>query len=173
MMPLASGTWPIASRGNEQPLRASSPVWEVQCRASADQLPLPAGLRGGLAWPPWREAAPLCPVTRPDNREFPIVGVGASARLRASKGDACSCAVLALQPWLRENQPKGAFDRAVVDINLHGKKCYPIADTPAVRIPLVFATGYGSAAIDAAYASYPRCAKRFNRQALIAALIGA
>jgi CheY-like chemotaxis protein len=67
----------------------------------------------------------------------------------------------------------GQFDGAVLDLNLHGAKSYPIADVlSANRIPFVFTTGYGLAGIDDPYTAYPRCSKPFNRKALVAALIG-
>ena len=66
---------------------------------------------------------------------------------------------------------KGAFDGVVLDINLHGTKSYPIADILAAdKVPFVFTTGYGLAGIEEPYTVYPRCAKPFNRQALITAL---
>ncbi|HEX3881085.1 MAG TPA: response regulator [Stellaceae bacterium] len=65
------------------------------------------------------------------------------------------------------------FDGAVLDINLHGTKSYPIADAlSASGIPFVFTTGYGVAGIDDPYTAYPRCTKPFNRSALVAALTG-
>ncbi len=64
-----------------------------------------------------------------------------------------------------------AFDSAVLDINLHGSKSYPVADALIARaIEFVFATGYGAAEIDRAYRGRPRCEKPFNRTKLIAAL---
>lgn len=64
-----------------------------------------------------------------------------------------------------------SFDSAVLDINLHGAKSYPIADALiAKQIPFVFTTGYGSAGIDPPYGEHLRCAKPFNRDLLIAAL---
>jgi CheY-like chemotaxis protein len=44
-------------------------------------------------------------------------------------------------------------DCAVLDINLGGKQCFPVADALADRgIPCLFATGYGIGGLDAHYA---------------------
>jgi CheY-like chemotaxis protein len=63
------------------------------------------------------------------------------------------------------------LDGAVLDVNLHGERSYPIADRLIARgIHLVFVTGYDS--LEAAYRSYPRCQKPFEGEALISALAG-
>jgi CheY-like chemotaxis protein len=63
------------------------------------------------------------------------------------------------------------FDAAVLDVNLHGEKSYPIADRlRALNIHFVFTTGYGADALDATYQQYPRCEKPFSEQALLHAL---
>ncbi len=63
------------------------------------------------------------------------------------------------------------LDAAVLDINLHGQRSYPIADKLAARgIAFVFTTGYDGGALDEAYRGYPRCSKPFQPQALLAAL---
>ncbi|WP_264045352.1 response regulator [Methylobacterium flocculans] len=56
-----------------------------------------------------------------------------------------------------------AFDAAVLDVNL-GKTCsYPIADLLAERgIPFIFATGYGTAGIEAAYRGVPVMQKPYQ-----------
>nr|WP_256464295.1 response regulator [Bradyrhizobium sp. 21] len=62
-------------------------------------------------------------------------------------------------------------DAAVLDVNLHGAKSYPIADALAERsVPFVFATGYGSDALDASYLDHPRCEKPFDQSMLVALL---
>jgi CheY-like chemotaxis protein len=66
----------------------------------------------------------------------------------------------------------GAFDCAVLDINLHGDKSFPIADALAILdIPFVFSTGYGVDTIPEAYRDYPRCEKPFTQDVLIAELV--
>jgi CheY-like chemotaxis protein len=62
------------------------------------------------------------------------------------------------------------FDGAVLDVNLHGSKSYPIADALAARsIKFIFATGYSAEALDEPYRHCPRCEKPFDQSALIAA----
>lgn len=78
--------------------------------------------------------------------------------------------------WLEEalsfiEDVSNRFDAAVLDVNLHGKKSYPLADALARRaIPFTFATGYGREFIDEAYRDYPRCEKPLNQSVLVAAL---
>jgi len=63
------------------------------------------------------------------------------------------------------------FDGAVLDVNLHGKKSYPLADALAKRaIHFTFATGYGSGVLEEPYRRFPRCEKPFTQRLLVAAL---
>jgi DNA-binding NtrC family response regulator len=63
------------------------------------------------------------------------------------------------------------FDGAVLDVNLHGQKSYPIADALAARkVGFVFATGYGASVLEGRYQQYPRCEKPFDQAALVTAL---
>ena len=69
-----------------------------------------------------------------------------------------------------ESHPE-KLDGAVLDINLHGEKSYPVADALVSRsVPFVFATGYGAGVIEGKYSHHPRYEKPFNQGALIAAL---
>ena len=62
---------------------------------------------------------------------------------------------------------KHSPDGAVIDINLRGEKGYPVADALADRhVPFVFATGYDSCTMPAAYESLPRCEKPVDPAAL-------
>jgi DNA-binding NtrC family response regulator len=64
-----------------------------------------------------------------------------------------------------------AIDAAIVDVDLHGEKSYPIVDALATRrVPMVLATGYGNDAIDSRYHSYPRCQKPVNIRSLFSIL---
>jgi CheY-like chemotaxis protein len=64
-----------------------------------------------------------------------------------------------------------AFDAAVLDINLHGKDSYAVAEVLAANgIGFVFATGYAASAIRPGFQNYPRCEKPFNAQALLDSL---
>ncbi len=63
------------------------------------------------------------------------------------------------------------IDGAVLDVNLHGAKSYPVADALVARgIGFVFATGYGADAVDGDYCKYPRCEKPFSELGLVSAL---
>ena len=69
-----------------------------------------------------------------------------------------------------ESSPE-PLDGAVLDLNLHGSKSYPVADALISRsVPFVFATGYGAGTIEPRYLQYPRCEKPFSHTAVIAAL---
>lgn len=53
-------------------------------------------------------------------------------------------------------------DFVVLDVNLDGKRSFPVADILRARgIPFVFATGYGAKALEAEYANVPTLAKPF------------
>lgn len=68
---------------------------------------------------------------------------------------------------LVENESRG-FDGAILDVNLHGSKSYPIADALAERsIPFLFATGYGRDALDGRFRDRPRCEKPFDQATLL------
>lgn len=65
-------------------------------------------------------------------------------------------------------------DAAVLDINIGGQLTYPIADALQARnIPVVFATGYGAAALPERYRRTPTLHKPFNRQDFEAAISAA
>jgi CheY-like chemotaxis protein len=62
---------------------------------------------------------------------------------------------------------KGAFDMAILDLNLGGVLTYPVADVLVEQgIPFVFATGYGSSGLKEAYANQHTLQKPFNQEAL-------
>ncbi|WP_314957692.1 response regulator [Bradyrhizobium cosmicum] len=61
-----------------------------------------------------------------------------------------------------------SFDGAILDVNLHGSKSYPVADALAARsIPFLFATGYSRNALDERYRDHPRCEKPFDQVTLL------
>ena len=65
----------------------------------------------------------------------------------------------------------GAFDAAVLDVNLHGELSYPVAEVLQSRgIPFVYTTGYGSAALPGADYGAPVLQKPFEDEDLAAAL---
>lgn len=58
-----------------------------------------------------------------------------------------------------ENVP----DCAILDVNVAGRRCFPIADALALRgIPFIFATGYGPDGVDDRYAGRPILTKPFD-----------
>lgn len=63
------------------------------------------------------------------------------------------------------------IDGAVLDVNLHGRRSYPVADSLAGRaIPFIFATGYGAEALDEPYRSHRRCEKPLDQTILVSLL---
>lgn len=62
------------------------------------------------------------------------------------------------------------FDGALLDVNLAGEYCFPVAQVLGERgIPFVFLTGYGEDAIPAEYRSMPRLMKPFRNSDLVRA----
>ncbi|MBV8393955.1 MAG: response regulator [Alphaproteobacteria bacterium] len=63
------------------------------------------------------------------------------------------------------------FDFAVLDINLNGKKSFPVADVLAARgVPFLFATGYGARALMAPWLDRPILQKPYSLDELRRAL---
>ena len=66
------------------------------------------------------------------------------------------------------------LDGAILDVNLHGRASYPIADALAERgVRFVFITGYDETALESAYRHHPRCEKPLQADAILAALSAA
>jgi CheY-like chemotaxis protein len=62
----------------------------------------------------------------------------------------------------------GRLDGAVLDINLHDERVYPVADALAARgVPFVFLTGYDAQGIPDAYTRVPRCGKPVSSMLLL------
>jgi DNA-binding response OmpR family regulator len=60
-----------------------------------------------------------------------------------------------------------SIDGAVLDLNLRGKRSYPVADALRAReVPFIFATGYDAWTIPDVYADVPRVEKPVNTRAL-------
>ena len=69
---------------------------------------------------------------------------------------------------LADNLP---IDLALVDVNLNGVSSFPLAAALAARkIPFVFATGYGTAAIERRWSGVPTLQKPFQTSDLAAAM---
>ena len=55
------------------------------------------------------------------------------------------------------------LDAGIVDVNLQGKRAFPVADALAARgVPFVFITGYERDSIPKRFASVPNCPKPFR-----------
>lgn len=68
----------------------------------------------------------------------------------------------------------GGFDLALLDVDLRGKKVFPVADALSEQgIPFAFASGYGAAGVPEAYRNRPVVAKPFHMEELTAALSSA
>lgn len=66
---------------------------------------------------------------------------------------------------------EGAFDLAILDVNLGGgETSYPVADLLAARsIPFLFATGYSRDGLEPRFRDAVRLQKPYSPQALVAA----
>ena len=61
----------------------------------------------------------------------------------------------------------GAFDVAILDVNVDGEEVYPVADILAQRgLPFMFVTGYGEGSLPAKYRSRPALQKPFQSEQL-------
>lgn len=59
------------------------------------------------------------------------------------------------------------LDGALLDVNLAGERCFPIASTLKARdVPFAFLTGYGADGLPAEWRDVPRLAKPFDLGAL-------
>jgi len=59
------------------------------------------------------------------------------------------------------------LDGALLDVNLNGERCFPIAEILSARsIPFAFLTGYGDAAILPKFRDAPRLTKPYSASAL-------
>ena len=64
-----------------------------------------------------------------------------------------------------------AIDAAILDVNLHGKRSYPVADALSARgIPFLFATGYGDVDLKTLFPDNLVIAKPFDPDEVITAL---
>jgi CheY-like chemotaxis protein len=61
-----------------------------------------------------------------------------------------------------------AFDAAMVDVNLDGRKSYPVADALAARgVPFVFSTGYSGLSLDDGFRDRPLLGKPYREAELV------
>lgn len=67
-----------------------------------------------------------------------------------------------------------SFDVAVLDVNLSGEESFPVAAALKARgTPFLFATGFGAAGIDPAFADAPVLQKPYTEAQLRGALVAA
>jgi len=65
------------------------------------------------------------------------------------------------------------FDVAMLDVNLNGKRSYPVADALAARgVPFFFSTGYSDHGIRDGYRDRPVLSKPFQCEKLVEMLTG-
>jgi hypothetical protein len=59
----------------------------------------------------------------------------------------------------------------MVDVNLDGRKSYPVADALAARgVPFLFSTGYSGESLDEGYRDRPVLGKPYREEQLVEAL---
>lgn len=64
------------------------------------------------------------------------------------------------------------FDAAMIDVNLDGRKSYPVADALAARgVPFVFSTGYSGQTLDHGYRDRPMLGKPYRVADLVAMFV--
>jgi CheY-like chemotaxis protein len=65
-----------------------------------------------------------------------------------------------------------ALDLALLDVNLHGSKVYPVAEALAERgVPFLLLSGYGDGAVPADRPNWRACQKPFHSEVLIRMLV--
>lgn len=65
-------------------------------------------------------------------------------------------------------------DAAILDVNIHGERSYPIADLLADRrLPYIFATGYGDTEHPECHRQVPTVTKPYSMEDIRAALLSA
>jgi CheY-like chemotaxis protein len=104
----------------------------------------------------------------------PIIGFALEDMLIECGATTLFCGSLeAARRALDSSQP----DVAILDVNIHGERSYPVAEALASRgIPFIFATGYGDALHPPEFAAVPTISKPYRllevELALAAALSG-
>lgn len=83
----------------------------------------------------------------------------------------CAVVLAMRQAEALELAGEGAFDLAILDVNLGGgETSYPVADLLAARsIPFLFATGYSRDGLEPRFRDAVRLQKPYSPQALVAA----
>ena len=83
----------------------------------------------------------------------------------------CGCTAVGPAPRLAQGLMLAAaepLDGALLDINLAGERCYPIAAALGARgVPFAFLTGYGDVGVPDEYRDVPRLTKPFTMATLM------
>jgi DNA-binding NtrC family response regulator len=75
--------------------------------------------------------------------------------------------VARLEDALKSAREEEAIDIALLDVNLAGKRSFPIADILAERgVPFIFVSGYGEHALEAPHQDRPVIQKPFSPEAI-------
>jgi DNA-binding response OmpR family regulator len=90
----------------------------------------------------------------------PIIGFALEDMLIDRGAKPLFCGTLeAARSTLESAQP----DVAILDVNIHGERSYPVAEVLARRgIPFIFATGYGNALHPPQFAKVPTISKPYR-----------
>lgn len=73
----------------------------------------------------------------------------------------------------REQATSGAFDAAILDVNVDGQEIFPVAEILAARgLPFVFVTGYGEGSLPPSFRGRPALQKPFQTERLKEILAG-
>jgi DNA-binding response OmpR family regulator len=88
------------------------------------------------------------------------------ADLLVEQLQSAGCRVVGPAPRLKQGLALAAppgLDGALLDVNLAGENCFPIADALAARdVPFVFLTGYGATVLPDSYRDVPCLPKPYN-----------
>jgi DNA-binding response OmpR family regulator len=83
----------------------------------------------------------------------------------------CGCTAVGPAPRLAPGLMLAAAERldgALLDVNLAGEPCFPIAAALGARgVPFAFLTGYGDGGLPAEYRAAPRLTKPFTIETLL------
>ena len=97
----------------------------------------------------------------------PIIGFALEDMLEERGAKTLFCGSLeCARDTLAAERPDGA----ILDVNIHGERSYPLAETLVERgIPFIFATGYGEALHPPQFAGVPTVSKPYRMSELEAA----
>jgi CheY-like chemotaxis protein len=77
-----------------------------------------------------------------------------------------------LEDALKKAREEEALDIALLDVNLAGKRSFPVADILAERgVPFIFVSGYGEHALEAPHQSRPVIQKPFSPESIAGTLL--